>query len=113
MARILAAILMCLVALSVTAGTIAHAAEPVAVCVDADIASGAAHDGGSSDQTPSDDNKATPHQHGGCHGHHQVAAPVGGGLSANGSLSASLPFVGNAQGLLSAGTDPALRPPRA
>ncbi|WP_053555762.1 MULTISPECIES: hypothetical protein [Alphaproteobacteria] len=114
MARILAAILMCLVALSVTAGTIAHAAEPVVVvCVDSDIASDPAHDSGGSEQVPSDDNKATPHQHGGCHGHHQVAEPVNGQLSANWSLHASLPSAAKATGLVSSGTDPALRPPRA
>ncbi|EQB10155.1 hypothetical protein L288_04250 [Sphingobium quisquiliarum P25] len=113
MVRTLAAILMCFVALSLTAGAIAHAAESVVVCVDADVVPDLARDGGGSDRAPSDDNKATPHQHGGCHGHHQVAAPVDDDLSANLSLSASLPPIGNARGLVSSGMDPALRPPKA
>jgi hypothetical protein len=112
MVRILAAILMCFVALSVTVGTVAHAAEPVAVCFDADDAS-AAHGSGDSDQAPSGDNKATPHQHGGCHGHHQVAEPAGDDLRTKWSVPASLPAIGNITALVSAGTDPALRPPRA
>lgn len=113
MARILAIMMMCLVALSVTAGAIAHTAEPIVVCLESDVASDAGHDGGSDEQRPSGDNKAMPHQHGGCHGHHQVAAPVGDELGAKWLVSASLPAIGNIAGLVSAGTDPALRPPRA
>lgn len=113
MARILAAILMCLVALSVTAGTIAHAAEPVVVCVVSDTASDPAHDSGGKEQVPSGDNKATPHQHGGCHGHHQIAEPVSDQLGDNWSLHASAPSAAKAKDLVSSGTDPALRPPRA
>lgn len=113
MARILAAILMCLVALSVTAGAVAHAVEPVVACLESDVVSDSGHDAGGSEQAPSSDNKATPHQHGGCHGHHQVAPPVDDGVGASLSLSASPPSIGNATDLVSAGTDPALRPPRA
>jgi hypothetical protein len=109
MARILAIMTMCFVALSLTAGTVTHAAEPLAVCLEADVAS----DSGNSDQPPAGDNKATPHQHGGCHGHHQVAAPIDDELGSKGAVPASLPAVGNITSLRSTGTDPALRPPRA
>src|SRR3546814_1155991 len=57
--------LMCLVSLSLMAGTVAHAAEPI-VCLDSDVAAGLGHVDGDRDQVPSDDGKAAPHHHGGC-----------------------------------------------
>src|SRR3546814_6652038 len=74
MGRFLALALMCLVSLSLMAGTVAHAAEPI-VCLDSDVAAGLGHVDGDRDQVPSDDGKAAPHHHGGCSGH-QIGGPA-------------------------------------
>ena len=110
MARILALIMMCFITLSMTAGTVAHAAEPLIICLGADTASDSTHLAEDGDQLP-DDGKARPHQHGGCHGHHQVAEPVGNGVAKSWSTSDIPSLMARADDLASAAPDPALRPP--
>ena len=110
MVRILALIMMCFVALSMTAGTVMHAAEPQIACLDADMTSDPGHATDGSDQLP-DDGKTRPHQHGGCHGHHQVAEPVASGVAKSWSTSDIPSLMALADDLASAAPDPALRPP--
>lgn len=110
MARILALIMMCFITLSMTAGTAAHAAEPLIICLDADTASDPGHMAEEADQLP-DDGKARPHQHGGCHGHHQVAEPAGNGVGKSWSTDDIPSLMARADNLASADPDPALRPP--
>jgi len=88
MERFLALILMCLVSLSLMAGTVAHAAEPIG-CLDSDVAAGLGHADGDRDQVPSDGGKAMPHHHGGCHGH-QIGEPVKDGFATQVHLRALL-----------------------
>jgi hypothetical protein len=109
MARFLALILMCLVSLSLVAGTVVHAAEPVG-CLDSDVAAGLGHAEGDRDQIPADDGKAAPHHHGGCHGH-QIGEPVKEGFATQVPARTSLPITLNAKVLVPASTDPAYRPP--
>ncbi len=111
MERLLTLILMCIVSLSLMAGTVAHAAEPIG-CLDSDVAAGLGHAAGDRDQVPSDDGKATPHHHGGCHGH-QIGEPVKEGLAVHANLRSAVPLLANAKARVSAPTDPAYRPPRA
>jgi len=109
MGRFIALVLMCLVSLSLVAGNVAHAAEPIG-CLDTEAAVDLGHASGDRDQVPSDDGKATPHHHGGCQGH-QIGEPVEEGISPPLRLRASLPVIPNANGRVSAPTDPAYRPP--
>lgn len=111
MERLLALILMCLVSLSLMASTVAHAAEPIG-CLDSDVAAGLGHADGDRDQVPSDDGKAMPHHHGGCHGH-QIGEPVKEGFATQVHLRTAPPFLPNAKGRVSNSTDPAHRPPKA
>jgi len=111
MGRFIALVLICLVSLSLAAGNVAHAAEPIG-CLDTEAAVDLGHASGDRDQVPSDDGKATPHHHGGCQGH-QIGEPVKEGISPQLRLRASLPVIANANGRVSAPTDPAYRPPRA
>ena len=111
MGRFLALILMCLVSLSLMVGAIAHAAEPIG-CLDSNVAAGLGHADGDRDEVPSDDGKATPHHHGGCHGH-QIGEPVKEGLAVHANLRSAVPLLANAKARVSAPTDPAYRPPRA
>lgn len=111
MVRISAIFLAFLVALSLTAGAIAHAAEPIG-CLDAKVAASLGHEAGDRDQVPSDDGKASPHHHGGCGGH-QIGEPVSEGFSPQPRPRTKLPLIPHANGRVSAPTDPAFRPPRA
>lgn len=111
MQRLLPLIVMCLVSLSLIAGTIAHAAEPIG-CVDSNVAVGVGHSDGDRDQVPSDEGKAMPHHHGGCHGH-QIGEPVKSGFATQVHLRTVPTFLPNAKGRVSGSTDPALRPPKA
>ena len=109
MGRFLALILMCIVSLSLTAGAMAHAAEPIG-CLDAEVAADLGHASGDRDQVPSDSGKATPHHHGGCQGH-QIGEPVKDGFTAQSYLRTSVPMLGNAQFRVSTASAPAYRPP--
>ncbi len=109
MGRLLALILMCCVALSLVAGNVSHAAEPIG-CLDTEVALDLGHASGDRDQVPSDDGKATPHHHGGCQGH-QIGEPVKEGFNPQLHRRASLPLNPNAKDRVSASTDPAYRPP--
>lgn len=110
MGRFLTLILMCLVSLSLMAGTVAHAAEPIG-CLESEVAADLGHTSGDRDQVPSDEGKATPHHHGGCHGH-QIGEPVKEGLASQTLLRAALPLLANAKVRVSAPTESAYRPPR-
>lgn len=72
-----------LISLSIGLGSVAHAAEaPVPVAAES-----CAEDGGHTQGEPANDpDKMGLHNHGGCHGHHQV-----GGL-ADGDVVTSLPL---------------------
>ncbi|MCP1471990.1 hypothetical protein J3E64_003705 [Sphingobium sp. OAS761] len=59
--------------LSFVSASVAHAMEPVG-CIDANQSAAAGHSEGDADQVPADSDKAYPHHHGGCHGHHVAAA---------------------------------------
>ncbi len=111
MGRFLALILMCLASLSLMVGAIAHAAEPIG-CLDSNVAAGLGHADGDRDEVPSDDGKATPHHHGGCHGH-QIGEPVKDGFVPVVHLRTASPVLGNATNLVSTLTAPAHRPPKA
>ena len=111
MARLLAFILMSFVSLSLAAGNVAHAAEPVG-CLDTEVAAGLGHADGDGDQIPSDDGKAAPHHHGGCQGHH-FGEPVKAGVTHQLQLRGALPMNSDASGHVSAAGDPADRPPQA
>lgn len=111
MGRLVALILMCLVSLSLVAGTAAHAVEPVA-CIGSEVAEELGHVEGDRDEVPSDAGKATPHHHGGCQGH-QIGEPVKEESSPRLRILTILPLIPNAQDRVSTYTDPAYRPPRA
>jgi len=101
---------MCVVSLSLMAGTVAHAAEPIG-CLDTDVAAGLGHATGDHDQVPSDESNAMPHHRGGCHGH-QFGELVREGFDTQPHLRLTVPLLANAKIRVSAPTDPAHRPPR-
>lgn len=84
MARFLVLFLSVFLTLSVTAGSVAHAMEPI-VCIDNSSAQGMGHSSDDGDQVPADSDTGYPHHHGGCHSHQmadrvslpQVASIVG------------------------------------
>jgi hypothetical protein len=69
-------VLLCFLglAISIGAGSLAHAAEPVG-CLDIVEASLLGHSAGDVDQVPGDAEKNYPHHHGGCQGHF-VGVPI-------------------------------------
>lgn len=101
-------LLFYLVMSSLIAATTLHAQEPPALptiqCT------GMAHQDGHADQSPGNADKAMPHFHGGCHGHHisiepQVDAPD----AVVRDVSRPQPRI--AAGLAHGAVDPGLRPP--
>lgn len=74
--------------------------------------SGTVHEDGDADQSQGDSDKAIPHHHGTCHGQ-AMQMPASGDLPASRALSGLLGFVADDRVLVSAGVDPALRPPTA
>ncbi len=74
-----------LISLSIGLGSVAHAVEaPVPVAAEA-----CAEDAGHTQDEPANDpDKMGLHNHGGCHGHHQVGTPAAGDLVTH------LPFYG-------------------
>ncbi len=111
MARLFALILMTFVSLSLAAGNVTHAAEPIG-CLDSEVAAGLGHAEGDGDQIPSDDGKAAPHHHGGCQGHH-FGEPVKEDSAPQLQLRDTLPLHTDTSGRLSASGAPAYRPPQA
>ena len=61
--------------LMVWTGTTAHAAEAMG-CIEVSAES-TGHFDGDRDEVPADSDKAVPHHHGGCHGHHVAVADRG------------------------------------
>lgn len=108
----LSALLMCLMlVLSLGLGSVAHATEGV-TCVDATASSSLDHSVGDGDQVPADADKAYPHHHGNCHGHH-VGVPIGADPVASiGGLRVT-PLAWNNEPRAPVPSDPALRPPQA
>ena len=109
MHRILTLLAATLLILSLGLGTIAHGAETMA-CADASTSSVAGHDDADAGPDRDDSGKATPHQHGGCHGHHALmlsGAPADGARPAIDGPMAPRDIAGPMRG--GAGSD--LRPP--
>lgn len=79
MRRLLAFVMCFLLASSLGLGSVAHASEPV-TCIESTTTSASSllssfHAEGDRDQVPADSEKAYPHHHGGCHGHH-IGVPI-------------------------------------
>lgn len=66
--------------LSVGMGSLAHAVEPIG-CIDVAQSLSGDHSTDDADQVPADAEKAYPHHHGGCHGHHVAATLNGVGVA--------------------------------
>lgn len=98
-------------ALSFGLGSVTHAMEPIA-CVDVGSEAGIGHIDGDTDTVPGDGDRAYPHHHGGCHGHH-VAAPADLSATAPGHDGGTRLIPARVAALGDAGRDSALRPPRA
>lgn len=109
MARFLVLFLSVFLTLSVTAGSVAHAMEPI-VCIDNVSAQSMGHTSGDGDQVPADSDTSYPHHHGGCHAHQmadrvsvpQVASIIG--------RISERPVI-EISALPASPVDPALRPP--
>lgn len=97
--------------LSLGLGSAAHAIEDVA-CIDAASASAFEHSDGDADQVAGDADKAYPHHHGGCHGHHIAAALTANAVMPRHAANALVSAWSNAA-MASAPSSTALRPPRA
>lgn len=95
-------------AVSLLAGGMAHAAERFD-CIPA-AAEAAGHYDGDGDQVPSDPQQGVPHHHAGCSGH-QLAAPCDTPDLVIGLSAATLPFAWREAGVPARGPDRLLRPP--
>lgn len=95
-----------IVSLSLGAGTVAHALEPL-ICV-ADSAASRTIDAPPQNETPKGDSAL--HAHGGCHGHH-LAAPDLDGLSDDMMLNSSLRSAPHADVLTAIEPEQSIRPP--
>lgn len=101
-------LLFCLLVSSLLATTTIHAREtPYAPTMEC---SGAVHHDGDADQSSGDADRAVPHHHGGCHGHHiSLAAGTVSSDAVVGGADLLLAF--NPVALAHSAVDPALRPP--
>lgn len=97
--------------LSLGLGSVAHATEDL-TCIDATAASAFEHTDGDADQVAADADKAYPHHHGGCHGHHIAAALAANAIVPGHEANALVSAWSNAP-MASAPSSTALRPPRA
>ena len=97
-----------MVAVMLWTANVAHAAEAFG-CVEVSAAT-PGHVDGDRDQRTGDTDKAVPHHHGGCHGHHNATAADSGDVPATVSAPALL---ARWTDLLETGRGPptALRPP--
>lgn len=111
MHRLSALFLCLLLALSLGLGSVAHAAEGVA-CVDGTEASALEHSDGDADQVQGDGDKAYPHHHGGCHGHH-IGIPFMADAGAPLGRLHMAPLAWSHDPMAPVPSDPALRPPQA
>ncbi|WP_156397319.1 MULTISPECIES: hypothetical protein [unclassified Sphingomonas] len=97
-------------ALSLALGSVAHATEGTA-CVEISAADSASpHAAGDSDQVPADADKAYPHHHGGCHGHH-IGVPIKLSSVQQPPIAPMLPRAFEQSRSARGPADPALRPP--
>jgi len=92
-------------------GSVAHATEGV-TCVETTAASSLDHCDGDADQVPADADKAYPHHHGGCHGHHVGVPMASDSAGPTSSVRVTALMWRNAPKAPVA-SDPALRPPQA
>lgn len=108
----LTALLVCLMlVLSLGMGSVAHATEG-ATCIETSVETSLEHNDGDGDQVPGDADKAFPHHHGECHGHH-IGIPI--------AANPALPLTNSGIALLTgsggfrslAPSEAALRPPQA
>ena len=111
MHRLSALFLGLLLVLTLGLGSVAHASEGVS-CVEATAASTLEHSDGDADQVPADADKAYPHHHGGCHGHH-VGVPIAADPIDPASSLRMTALVWSNAPKAPAASDPALRPPQA
>lgn len=108
MRRMLHLIGSLMLAVMLWTSTTAHAAEAFG-CIEV-TAESFGHFEGDGDQVPSDSDKATPHHHGGCHGHHV-------GVAADAECAETMitdhmgPRPATSNGPPSPHPDPTLRPP--
>lgn len=111
MLRLTALFLCLMLALSLGLGSVAHATEGVA-CVDGTEASSLEHSEGDADQVQGDADKAYPHHHGGCHGHH-VGIPFTPDTGVAAGKLRLAPLAWSHDRIAPVASDPALRPPQA
>lgn len=104
-------LLLCLMATSLVATSMAHAGESVK-CVDSGSTLEIGHVDGDADQVPADPDKDSPHHHSSCH-NHQVAPESETGAPRVLGIAQGRPVPANAYALTAASVDPALRPPQA
>jgi hypothetical protein len=97
--------------LTLALGSVTHAMEPI-VCIDADSGSVIGHVDGDGDEVPADSEKAYPHHHAGCHGHH-AAAPMAKAEPLGQEPTSSMMRPAHSHVLTAAAVDAALRPPQA
>lgn len=97
--------------LSLGLGAAAHATENLS-CIDATSATAFEHSDGDADQVAADADKAYPHHHGGCHGHH-VAAATAANTDVPEHKAAALALAWSNAPMTSAPSGTTLRPPRA
>jgi hypothetical protein len=109
MGRFLTLFVAFALSLSLGLGSSGHAMEPIG-CVDAKTDVLVGHMDGDADQSTGDSGKATPHHHGGCHGHHVSTAPDYSASTFHRRTGDPVPSVSFA-GLPRSTADPALRPP--
>ena len=110
MHRVAAFFVYLALALSLAFGSVAHATEGLpCIEVSADD-SPFLHADGDGDQVPADPEKAYPHHHGGCHGHH-IGVPVKLLSVEQSRIAPMLPRPFDRGRAARAPEDPALRPP--
>ncbi|MGQ0589777.1 MAG: hypothetical protein ACT4N8_09640 [Sphingosinicella sp.] len=97
-----------MLAVMIWTGTTAHAAEALG-CVEVS-ADSFGHFDGDKDEVPNDSDKAVPHHHGGCHGHH-VAVTGDGGTASPSPAEAVTRILGIADRIPDADPGTVLRPP--
>lgn len=111
MHRLITLVICFMLVLSLGLGSVAHATEG-ATCVEASVGTSIDHSDGDSDQVPADADKAFPHHHGECHGHHiGIPIAVGSALPAPDRRVAVLADNDDARALAPSNAD--LRPPKA
>ncbi len=111
MHRLSALFLSFMLVLMLGLGSVAHATEGV-TCIDTAAVSSLDHCDGDADQVPADADKAYPHHHGGCHGHH-VGVPIASGSTGPASSVCVTASVWRNAPKAPVASDPALRPPQA